>query len=131
MVPTGRGDGYHRASETGMAPGEAGGRGEALTVLAAIIGSLVDTDGLEWPGWMMDQVAEYLYANEGEMVIQMGQRTLSPAILVEQFRMRHSLHDIAEHPWLLLSDEEATLHGLRRKRLTLWRLLGRLGRLLG
>ena len=106
-----------------MAPGETGGGG-ALTVLATIIGSLVDTDGLEWPGWMMDQVAEYLYANEGEMVIQIGQWTLSPAILVDQFRMRHSLHDIAEHPWLLLSDEEATLHGLGKKRLTLWRLLG-------
>ena len=60
----------------------------------------------------MDRAAEYLYANEDEMVIAIKQWTLTPATLVQQLRMSHNLFEIAANPRLILGDEKTNLHRL-------------------
>ena len=46
--------------------------GGSLTMLAAIIGSLVDDTSIGSPGWMLERAAECMHVNEEEMVIRIG-----------------------------------------------------------
>ena len=81
-------------------------------MLAALIGSWVDRDDFNGPDWMLGRAAEYMYANEEEQVIRIGGLTTTPASLVEQFQMQHTLYEMAAFPRHLLGEEEAALHGL-------------------
>ena len=81
-------------------------------MLAALIGSWVDRDDLGGPDWMLERAAEYMYANEAEQVIRIGRTIMTPANLVEQFQMQHTLFDITAFPRHLLGEKEAALHGL-------------------
>ena len=81
-------------------------------MLAALIGSWVDRDNFGGPDWMLSRAAEYMYANEEEPVIRIGALTTTPASLVEQFQMQHTLYEMAAFPRHLLGEEEAALHGL-------------------
>ena len=71
-------------------------------MLAAIIGSWVDQDDFGAPEWMLDHAAEYMYANEVEQVIRIGGMRTTPASLVEQFQMQHTLFEMTAYPRLLL-----------------------------
>ena len=54
--------------------------GGALSMLAAIIGSLLDSDGtlsME-PSWRLERAAEHMGANEEECIIRIGPETLTP-----------------------------------------------------
>ena len=81
-------------------------------MLAALIGSWVDQGALGAPEWMLGRAAEYMYANEEELVIRIGGMTITPSSLVEQFRMHQTLFDMAAYPRLLLNEVEVALHGL-------------------
>ena len=81
-------------------------------MLAALIGSWNDRDSFGAPDWMLERAAEYMYANEEEQVIKIGRTTTTPARLVEQLQMQHTLLEIASFPRHILGEEEAALHGL-------------------
>ena len=81
-------------------------------MLAALIGSWNDRDSFGAPDWMLERAAEYMYANEEEQVIKIGRTTTTPASLVEQLQMQHTLLEIASFPRHILGEEEAALHGL-------------------
>ena len=51
-------------------------------------------------------------ANEEEMVIAIRRWTITPAVLIQQFRTTHTLYECAANPRMLLGDKEAALHGL-------------------
>ena len=83
-------------------------------MLAAIIGSFVDTDGslaLE-PSLMLERAAEHMGANDQELIIRIGPETVTPAALRSRLRMVHGWMDVMDNPRLILTDEEYALHGL-------------------
>ena len=86
--------------------------GGSLTLLAALIGSWVDRDEFGGRDWMLERAAEFMYANEDEQVIRIGRNISTPANIVEQLQMHHTLLEMAVFPRHLLDDEEAALHGL-------------------
>ena len=81
-------------------------------MLAALIGSWVDRDEFGGPDWMLERAAEFMYANEDEPVIRIGRNITTPANMVEQLQMHHTLLEMAAFPRHLLGEEEAALHGL-------------------
>ena len=87
--------------------------GGSLSLLAALIGSWVDRDNLGAPDWMLERAAEYMYANEEEQVVTIGRIITTPADLVAQLQMQHTLLEIASFSRHLLGEEEAALHGWR------------------